>query len=61
LSSWRNSQQKNSKRAGLLNIGDKLNKGKGGLAYNIIDIDGKASEDVLDKLRKVNGIIMVKK
>jgi len=43
-----------------VNIGDMLNKSKGDLAYNIIDIDGEVSEDVLDKLRKVDGIIMVK-
>jgi len=43
-----------------VNIGDMLNKSKGDLAYNIIDIDGEVREDVLDKLRKVDGIIMVK-
>jgi D-3-phosphoglycerate dehydrogenase len=43
-----------------VNIGDMLNKSKGDLAYNIIDIDGEVSEDVLDKLREVDGIIMVK-
>lgn len=43
-----------------VNIGDMLNKSKGDLAYNIIDIDGEVNEDVLDKLRKVDGIIMVK-
>ncbi len=43
-----------------INIGDMLNKSKGDLAYNIIDIDGEVSQDVLDKLREVNGIIFAK-
>ena len=43
-----------------VNIGDMLNKSKGDIAYNIIDIDGEVSEDVLDKLREIDGIIMVK-
>jgi len=43
-----------------INISDMLNKSKGDLAYNIIDVDGEVSEDVLDKLHEVDGIIMVK-
>ena len=43
-----------------INIGDMLNKSKGDLAYNIIDIDGEVSQDVLDKLQEVDGIIFAK-
>ena len=43
-----------------VNIGDMLNKSKGDLAYNIIDVDGEVSDNVLDKLREIDGIIMVK-
>lgn len=43
-----------------INISDMLNKSKGDLAYNIIDVDGEVSEDVLNKLHEVDGIIMVK-
>jgi len=43
-----------------INIGDMLNKSKGDFAYNIIDIDGEVSQDVLDKLQAVDGIIFAK-
>ena len=43
-----------------VNIGDMLNKSKGDLAYNIIDVDGEIAEEVFDELSAVNGIIMVK-
>jgi len=43
-----------------INIGDMLNKSKGDLAYNIIDVDGEVSQDVLDKLQAVDGIIFAK-
>jgi D-3-phosphoglycerate dehydrogenase / 2-oxoglutarate reductase len=43
-----------------INIADMLNKSKGDLAYNIIDIDGAVPESALQKLRAVEGIIMVR-
>lgn len=43
-----------------INICDMLNKSKGDLAYNIIDIDGDLSSDVIASLEAINGIIMVK-
>ncbi|MEA3455727.1 MAG: phosphoglycerate dehydrogenase [Campylobacterota bacterium] len=43
-----------------INIGDMLNKSKGDLAYNIIDVDGEVSQDALDKLQAVDGIIFAK-
>jgi D-3-phosphoglycerate dehydrogenase len=43
-----------------INIADMLNKSKGDLAYNIIDIDGAIGEGTLTKLRAIPGIIMVR-
>ncbi|HUI93948.1 MAG TPA: phosphoglycerate dehydrogenase [Chitinivibrionales bacterium] len=42
-----------------INIADMLNKSKGDLAYNIIDIDNVISESALKKLKAIEGIIMV--
>jgi D-3-phosphoglycerate dehydrogenase / 2-oxoglutarate reductase len=42
-----------------INIADMLNKSKGDLAYNIIDIDNEIPEATLAKLRAIEGIIMV--
>ena len=43
-----------------LNIDDMLNKSKKDYAYNIIDIDGAVSADVLAKLKAVEGVIAVR-
>lgn len=43
-----------------INITDMLNKSKGELAYNIIDVDGKVSDDIIEKIKKINGVIMVR-
>jgi D-3-phosphoglycerate dehydrogenase / 2-oxoglutarate reductase len=43
-----------------INIADLLNKSKGDLAYNIIDVDGPLNEAVVEKLKKVSGVIMVR-
>ena len=43
-----------------INIADLLNKSKGDLAYNIIDVDNVVSEKVIEKLRKIDGVIMVR-
>ncbi len=43
-----------------INIADMLNKSRGDLAYNIIDIDNTITEGTLAKLRAVEGIIMVR-
>ncbi len=43
-----------------INIADLLNKSKGDLAYNIIDIDGALSGTVVEKLKRVGGVIMVR-
>jgi D-3-phosphoglycerate dehydrogenase / 2-oxoglutarate reductase len=43
-----------------INIADLLNKSKGDLAYNIIDIDGALSGTVMEKLKRIGGVIMVR-
>jgi D-3-phosphoglycerate dehydrogenase / 2-oxoglutarate reductase len=43
-----------------INIADMLNKSKGDLAYNIIDIDNEVNESALKKLKAIEGIIMVR-
>ena len=43
-----------------INIADMLNKSKGDYAYNIIDIDGNADEGVINKLKDVEGVSMVR-
>ena len=43
-----------------INISDMLNKSKGDYAYNIIDIDGDADQNVIDKLMSVEGVSMVR-
>lgn len=43
-----------------INIADMLNKSKGDLAYNIIDIDNTINDAVVSKLKAVDGVIMVR-
>ncbi|NJN26657.1 MAG: phosphoglycerate dehydrogenase [Cyclobacteriaceae bacterium] len=43
-----------------INIADMLNKNRGDIAYNIIDIDGEISDAVVQKIREISGIIMVR-
>lgn len=43
-----------------INVIDMLNKSRGDLAYNLIDIDGHASEEVLQKMRALEGVINVR-
>jgi D-3-phosphoglycerate dehydrogenase len=44
-----------------LNIADLLNKSRGDLAYTLIDIDGAVSDDVIAKLRGIEGVLNVRK
>jgi hypothetical protein len=37
-----------------------MNKSAGELAYNIIDIDGNVAEAQVEKLRKIDGVIMAR-
>jgi D-3-phosphoglycerate dehydrogenase len=43
-----------------INISDMINKHRGDLAYNIIDIDGKVGDTILKKLKGIQGVIMVR-
>jgi D-3-phosphoglycerate dehydrogenase / 2-oxoglutarate reductase len=43
-----------------INIADMMNKSAGDFAYNIIDIDGQVSEAQVEKLRKIEGVVMVR-
>ena len=43
-----------------INISDMLNKHHGDLAYNIIDIDGTIATDDIDKIKEIEGVIMVR-
>ncbi|MDG5814917.1 phosphoglycerate dehydrogenase [Chitinispirillales bacterium ANBcel5] len=43
-----------------INIADMINKHKGELAYNIIDIDGKVGGDITGKIEAIDGVIMAR-
>ena len=43
-----------------INISDMLNKHRGDIAYNIIDIDGEITIDQIQKIRNIEGVIMVR-
>ena len=43
-----------------INIADMLNRNRGDIAYNIIDIDGDISDSQIQKIRDIEGIIMVR-
>jgi D-3-phosphoglycerate dehydrogenase len=43
-----------------INIIDMMNKSAGEVAYNIIDVDGNVTEAMIDKLRKIDGVIMAR-
>ena len=43
-----------------INVSDMLNKNKGEVAYNIIDVDGDIGENTLTKIRAIDGVIMAR-
>ena len=43
-----------------INIHDMLNKSRNDLAYNIIDVDGDVSDEVVGKLQGIEGVITVR-
>lgn len=43
-----------------INIAEMLNKSKGDYAYNIIDIDNNVSDELVGKLKKIEGVVMVR-
>ncbi len=40
-----------------LNIEEMINKSKGTIAYNILDISGAVNEEILEKIRAINGVV----
>ncbi len=45
---------------GKINIADMLNKSKGNIAYNIIDVDGDLKPDLIAKIRSIEGVVAVR-
>lgn len=43
-----------------INISDMINKSKGNVAYNIIDVDCEISDDLVKKIKSIDGIIGVR-
>lgn len=43
-----------------INIADMLNRSKGNVAYTIIDIDSEISEKSIEKIRNIEGVLMVR-
>jgi len=43
-----------------LNISDMINKSKGNIAYNIIDLDCEVKDDLMKKIQSIEGIISVR-
>lgn len=43
-----------------INISDMLNKHRGEIAYNIIDLDDDIQEEQIEKLREIEGVIFVR-
>ncbi|MDY6979126.1 MAG: phosphoglycerate dehydrogenase [Pseudomonadota bacterium] len=43
-----------------LNIVDMINKSRGNMAYNLIDVDGSVDEGHRDKLTAINGVLKVR-
>ena len=43
-----------------INIADMINKSKGNIAYNIIDIDGSMNDDLIKKIGSTEGVIAVR-
>jgi D-3-phosphoglycerate dehydrogenase len=43
-----------------LNIADMINKSRGNLAYNIIDVEGAAGDDLMGKIQAIEGVIRVR-
>jgi D-3-phosphoglycerate dehydrogenase len=43
-----------------INIADMLNKSRGDYAYNIIDIESQITPELIDKLRQIEGVLMVR-
>lgn len=43
-----------------LNISDMTNKSKGEFAYTLLDVEGKVTEEIIEKLENIDGVITVR-
>lgn len=43
-----------------LNIADMINKSKGNLAYNLIDLEGRINTDLVNKIQSIEGVLAVR-
>jgi D-3-phosphoglycerate dehydrogenase len=43
-----------------LNIADMINKSKGNIAYNIIDLEGDISPELVKKIQSIDGVVVVR-
>lgn len=43
-----------------LNITDMINKSKGAIAYNIIDVEGDINNDLVNKIQSIDGVVAVR-
>lgn len=43
-----------------INISDMTNKSKNEYAYSMLDVDAKISEDITDRLNKINGVLRIR-
>ena len=43
-----------------INIANMVNKSKGDYAYSLFDLDSVISEEVLEKVKKVDGVLKVR-
>ena len=43
-----------------LNIADMINKSKGNIAYNIIDLEGDINADLVKKIQSIDGVVAVR-
>ncbi len=43
-----------------INVSDMTNKGKGDYAYSLIDVDSPITEDVIEKLKAIDGVLKVR-
>ena len=44
-----------------INIEEMVDKSKGNIAYNIIDVSGEVTTEIISKLEAIEGIIKVRK
>ena len=42
------------------NILDLLNKSRGEMAYTLLDVDIKVTDEVIDRIKKINGVLSVR-